>query len=65
MNQDLLFEGVSMNIAYWKTKTEKSFTDQMKVKDYFSGPDQAAKIKEAYKLIKGFGKDPAVEQANG
>lgn len=60
MNQDLLFEGVSFNVAYWKNKSEKAFADQIKVKDYWKGPDQAAKIKEAFKQIKAFGKDPEV-----
>ncbi len=59
---DLLIDGISFNLDYWKTKSEKLFTEQMKVKNYWAGPDQAAKIKEAFKQIKVFGKD---EVANG
>lgn len=61
---DLLFEGISFNVDYWKTKSEKLFMDQLKVKGYFSG--NPAKAKEAWKQIKDAGKvkDAAPEPAD-
>jgi hypothetical protein len=64
-NTDLLFEGVSFNIAYWKSKTEKEFTEQLAVKGYFK--DNPAKAKEAWRQIKEAGKvkEAAPTPANG
>lgn len=53
-NTDLLFEGVSFNIEYWKSKTEKEFLEQLAVKDYFK--DNPGKAKEAWRQIKEAGK---------
>ena len=51
---DLTFESISFNVDYWKNKTEKQFTDQLKTKGYFSGSPE--KAKEAFRLIKEAGK---------
>jgi len=64
-NKDFLFEGVSFNIAYWKSKTEKEFMEQLAVKGYFK--DNSGKAKEAWRQTKEAGKvkEAAPTPANG